>query len=95
MNSLVHSAVAVSLLLISANLAPAGVPTESTTHVRSEDYTTTRTEPRRHSPFCFFYRAGRSLFQFPRVFAETIMGDRDLVNRRGVLGAKWVAEEED
>ena len=44
----------------------------------------------------FFVRLGRTLVQWPRVFSETIMGDRQFVNKRGFLGTRYeVPDDED
>ena|SRR6187402_1610360 len=44
----------------------------------------------------FIVRLGRTLVQWPRVISETIMGDRQLVNRRGFLGTRYeIPDDED
>lgn len=43
-----------------------------------------------------FVRVGRTLVQWPRVLSETIMGDRQLVNKRGFLGTRYeIPDDED
>jgi hypothetical protein len=84
-----------SLLLpvvILASMASAQAGGDATYYHRES--VTRCVKQKRHCPLGVVGRAAETFLHWPQIFAETIEGDRALVNKRGVLGTRELPVEE-